>query len=123
MTQKQIDKLRKTLPSYQNWESATTEQKILDKELEIREMMLSNLAYHEDYFEMVKKDWYVRNRGSRGYDWEQLERLGVKDGRKRVEELWEEMKEDFAKYATVHYSSYVDPDGLSYNSVCWEDAE
>lgn len=123
MTRKQIKELERTLPKWENRNPPvlTKEQKILQKELEIRDMMLSNLTYGGNYFDMTKESWYIRNLSKEGYDWEQLEKLGIKDGYKRVQELWEEMKNDFEKHATIEYDVYTDCEGLSYNHVYWDD--
>lgn len=123
MTRKQIESLKNTLPRWEkgNPPVLTKKQQILEKELEIRDMMLSNLVYGSDYFDMTKQSWYVGNLRKDGYDWDQLEKLGVKDGYKRVQELWEEMKNDFEKHATVEQNVYTDCEGVSYNSVSWDD--
>lgn len=121
MTRKEIEEARKNLHEWENGvhRDLTVEEKILSKELDIRDMMISNLVYGDDYFKMCKKDWYIRNR--RLFDWEELEALGVKDGMKRVKELWEEMKEDFKNKCTVHENVYTDCEGLTYNSSTWID--
>ena len=123
MTRKQMEALKNTLPRWEkgNPPILTKKQQILEKELEIRDMMLSNLVYGSDYFDMTKQSWYAGNLRKDGYDWDQLEKLGVKNGYKRVQELWEEMKNDFEKHATVEQNVYTDCEGVSYNSVSWDD--
>ena len=125
MTRQQMKELENSLPKWVHGEPPvlTKEQKIIQKELEIRDMMLSNLIYGSDYFAMTKQNWYIRNLSKDGYDWEQLEKLGVKDGLQRVKELWEEMKKDFTEHCTVHYGTYTDCEGLTYNSTTWDDEE
>lgn len=125
MTEKQMKELRATLPQWKNGNppTLTQEQAILEKELDIRDMMLSNLVYGSDYFQMTKASWYVNNRGSRGYDWDDLKALGVKRAYQRVQQIWAEMKRDFKKHATVRHNVYTDCEGVSYNSVTWDDEE
>lgn len=125
MTEKQIRALKDSLPKWQNGcpPKLTKEQAILKKELQIRDMMLSNLAYHGDYFAMTKQSWYVNNRSSRGYDWDELKALGVKHAYQRVQQIWAEMKRDFKNHATLVCNVYTDCEGLSYNSIHWDDEE
>ena len=50
-------------------------------------------------------------------------KLGVKNGLQRVKDLWEEMKNDFQKHATIVYHVGEDGEGNSYNGVRWDDEE
>lgn len=123
MTERQINELKATLPKWDRGvrPPLTKKQKILDEELRIREMMISNLCYGGDYFHMVQESWYVRNLGADGYDWDILEKLGVPNAKQRVRDIWEEMKADFEKHATVHHCVHTDSEGLTYNSIEWDD--
>ena len=123
MTEKQINELRASLPKWENGNppTLTLEQQIISEELDIREFMLSCLVYHQDYFTEIQQSWYVDNRRSDDFDWDRLERLGVKNGRQRVQELWDEMKKDFAEHATILNNVGTDSEGVSYNSVIWDD--
>ncbi|MBO7691029.1 MAG: hypothetical protein J6T10_00160 [Methanobrevibacter sp.] len=123
MTEKQINELRASLPKWENGNppTLTLEQQIISEELDIREFMLSCLAYGNDYFEAIKSSWYVDNRRPNDFDWDRLEKLGIKNGRQRVQELWDEMKKDFEEHATIAYHVYTDYEGCSYNSVVWDD--
>lgn len=123
MTEKQMQELRNTLPQWEHGNPPvfTSEQAIINQELSIREFMLSCLVYHEDYFKEIQSSWYVYNRRSNDFDWDRLERLGVKNGRQRVQELWNEMKKDFAEHATILDNVGTDSEGVSYNSVIWDD--
>lgn len=123
MTEKQINELRASLPKWENGNppTLTLEQQIISKELDIREFMLSCLAYDNDYFEEIKSSWYVHNRRPNDFDWDRLEKLGIKNGRQRVQELWDEMKKDFEEHATIAYHVSADYEGCSYNSVIWDD--
>ena len=110
MTEKQINELRASLPKWENGNppTLTLKQQIVSEELDIREFMLSCLAYGNDYFEEIKSSWYVHNRRPNDFDWDRLEKLGIKNGRQRVQELWDEMKKDFEEHATIAYNVYTD---------------
>ena len=125
MTEKQIKELQSTLPQWENGNPPvfTPEQAIINEELCIREFMLSCLAYHSDYFSTIKCSWYVNNRRGDDFDWDRLERLGVKNSRQRVQELWDEMKKDFTEHATILDNVGMDGEGVTYNSVVWDDEE
>ena len=125
MTEREMNELKATLPQYEHGyrPPLTQEQEVLDKELTIRRMMLSCLTYGDDYFRMTKQSWYVDNRGPEGFDWDELKTLGVKYAYQRVQQIWTEMKRDFKKHATINRGVYTDCEGVSYNSVVWDDEE
>ena len=118
MTERQIEEQKRLLRNCPK--PLTREQEILSKELDIRDMMISNLAYHGDYFKMVKEPWYVRNCHGE-YDWDDLKKLGVKNAYQRVQQIWAEMKRDFKAHATIIPNSGHDSEGLWYNSIVWDD--
>ena len=123
MTERQIKEARARLPHwFKEKDKLTKEQRLEHEELDIREYMLSCLAYNGDYFKSIKESWYINN-SKYGSDENKvrLEQLGVKDDRQREKELWEEMKKDFAEHAKIHWSVGHDCEGLWYNSVEWDD--
>lgn len=105
MTEKEIKKLRKENPRFNNGLSCelTKEQKQLHRELDCREMINSCLCYNTDFLNSRYKDDYIKDLG-----------------KQRVIELYNEQKEDFDK-AIVIRSAYQDDEGNSYNSIQWED--
>ena len=103
MTRNEIKKLRKENPRFQKDIVLTEEQKRLHRELDCREMINSCLCYGDDF---------LKSRYSKPY---------IQDiGEKRVIELYNEQKADFAK-ATVLRDVYQDGEGVSYNSIKWAD--
>ncbi|MBR0491801.1 MAG: hypothetical protein IJJ82_07165 [Clostridia bacterium] len=105
MTEKEIKKLRKENPRFNNGFSCELikEQKQLHRELDCREMINSCLCYNTDFLNSRYKDDYIKDLG-----------------KQRVIELYNEQKEDFDK-AIVIRSVYQDDEGNSYNSIQWED--
>lgn len=105
MTGKQIKKIRKEIPRFENGIPCklTTEQKRLHRELDCREMINSCLCYGSNFLKSHYSDPYIQELG-----------------RERVLELYNEQKTDFDK-ATVFRNVYKDSEGCSYNSIKWED--
>ena len=105
MTRKQIKKIRKEIPRFENGIPCelTPEQKQLHRELDCREMINSCLCYGSSFFESRYSDPYIQELG-----------------RERVLELFNEQKADFDKAIVLH-NVYEDSEGVSYNSIKWED--
>lgn len=105
MTDKEIKKLRKENPRFNNGFSCelTKEQKQLHRELDCREMINSCLCYGTDFLNSRYKDRYIKDLGEQ-----------------RVIELYNEQKKDFDKAIVLH-NVYEDGEGVSYNSIQWED--
>jgi len=105
MTRKQIKKIRKEIPRFENGIpfELTPEQKQLHRELDCREMINSCLCYGSSFFESRYSDPYIQELG-----------------RERVLELYNEQKVDFDKAIVLH-NVYEDSEGVSYNSIKWED--
>jgi len=113
MTQKEIDAAKKMLPRLFDYQSWTPQQKILNDELDCREMINSCLCYGA-----IKDFWRVFDDffGRHSYADPFIKALG----RERVEELVAEQESDFAK-AQVSSCVYTDSEGLIYNSIQWAD--
>lgn len=105
MTGKQIEKKRNEIPQFENGIPCklTPEQKALHRELDCREMINSCLIYGTKFLETRYSEKYIK-----------------KLGEKRVLELYNEQKADFDK-AIVFHNVYEDSEGISYNSIKWED--
>lgn len=105
MTRKQIKKIRKEIPRFENGIPCelTPEQKQLHRELDCREMINSCLCYGSSFFESRYSDPYIQELG-----------------REKVFELFNEQKADFDKAIVLH-NVYEDSEGVSYNSIKWED--
>ena len=123
MTQRQIDVLKESLPKWKNGVAPQLNQReqLISQIVNIADMMLSNLAYGGDYFEMVQEPWYQRNKDPDGYDWDKLENLGIINGLEFVVLLWRQMQEDFAVYGILCREAYTDSEGCSYNNIVWTD--
>lgn len=106
MTGKQIRAAKNTLPSFRKYDSWSTAQKKLDRELMCREMINSILIYGGK----------PRSEYNRRY----MDSYRKELGEKRVEELIREQEEDFAKAKVVH-GVYTDHEGCTYNSCKWAD--
>lgn len=113
MTQKEINAVKKTLPSRFEYRTWTEEQKRLDWELSCRDMINSCLVYSGIRAFWERCEWRT---GDKSYADPYVRALG----RKRVEELVAEQEADFAK-AKVFRDVYTDSEGVSYNSIRWGD--
>lgn len=107
MTGKEIEKLKNSLPKWENGKPPvlTAEQKQIDRELWCREMINSILIYHGKA--NIINDEYLKK---------YIEELGIET----VEKLVKEQVEDFEK-ATVLHDVSRDYEGVSYNSIIWAD--
>lgn len=108
MTGKQIIQERKKLNK--PYKDMTDEEKVSYQELWCRDIINSILCYDGEkglFDNEGQLDKYLRK-----YE----DELGLK----RVLELIEEQKADFAK-AKVHRNVHIDDDGVSYNTIEWED--
>lgn len=109
MTGKEIEKLKDSLPKWENGKPPvlTEEQKRLDRELWCIEMINSILIYHgsRDIMNNEYLDKYI-------------EELGVET----VAKLVKEQIKDFKK-ATVLKNVCTDCEGLPYNSIIWADEQ
>lgn len=105
MTRKQIEKIKKEILQFDNEKTCklTIEQKQLYRELECREMINSCLCYGYDFIESHYSKAYIKD-------------LGID----RVKQLYNEQKADFNKAKVIH-NVYEDGEGVSYNSIEWED--
>lgn len=105
MTGKQIEKIRNEIPQFENGIPCklTPEQKLLHRELDCRDMINSCLIYGTKFLETRYSEKYIKELGE-----------------KRVLELYNEQKADFDK-AIVFHNVYEDSEGVSYNSIKWED--
>ena len=119
MTRKEIEQAQKTLPSLYTYQEWTKEQRQLRRELSCREMINSILVYDGEqglYDEDGQLDRYLQEYANEKY--KNLDAWYI--GGKRVLELIEEQKADFAK-AQVTTNAYTDAEGCTYNSVKWAD--
>lgn len=109
MTGKELEKLKASLPKWENGKPPvfTEEQKQLDKELWCIEMINSILVY--DGKNNIMKNQYLQK---------YIKELGYKV----VENLVNEQIKDVEK-AKVLRNVHVDCDGLSYNSIVWADEQ
>ena len=98
MNQKQLEELRKTIPSVMEYKNWTKEQKQLNNELDCIEMINSCLTYRYDFM----KYWSKRYIENLGFD--------------KVKELYDEQVEYF-KHCTIIVGSGTDCEGNVYNSV------
>jgi len=116
MTRKQIEALKKTLPSLMEYENWTEEQKIIHQEIRCRQMINAIMIYGDINSPYDEKngvfDKYLMN---------------YMNGRyapvlpcDRVIELIKEQQTDFVK-ATVKYAVSKDTEGCIYNSITWAD--
>ena len=105
MTGKQIEKIRNEIPQFENGipYKLTPEQKALHRELDCREMINRCLIYGSKFLGTRYSEKYIKELGE-----------------KRVLELFDEQKADFDK-AVVFHNVYEDSEGISYNSIKWED--
>lgn len=105
MTDNQIKKIRKEIPRFENGIPCklTKEQEQLHRELDCREMINSCLCYDTDFLNSQYKDRYIKDLGEQ-----------------RVKELYNEQKKDFDRAIVLH-NVYEDCEGVSYNSIQWED--
>lgn len=119
MTRKEIETAKKGLPSWMNYKSMTEEQKQTYKELKCREMINSILIY-DGVKGLFDKDGrlcrYLRSYADENY----RDAAHYYISEKRVLELIEEQKNDFAK-AKVRRDVHTDYEGVSYNSIAWAD--
>ena len=112
MTERQITEAKRSLPRL--YKDYTKEMLTLDKELSCRKMINSILTYHGEggLFDSDRlMNRYLRDEGNY---------YGI--GERRILELIEEQKTDFAK-ARVYRNVFRDSDGCPYNSVVWGDEE
>ena len=112
MTDKQIRDAKCKLPQ---WRDMTDNQKQEYAELACRDMINSILIYGS---KPVKDDGSLDRYLSMYY--KKGESTMYYIGEKRVRNLIEEQKKDFAK-ATVTVGVYTDHEGCSYNSCNWGD--
>lgn len=105
MTKKEIKLKRKEVPRFNNGKplKLSKEQELIHVELDCREMINSCLCYGYDFIDSRYSMPYIQ-----------------KLGNTRVMELYNEQKEDFSK-AKVLKNVYEDGEGVSYNSIQWED--
>ena len=101
MTGKQIEKIRKEIPQFENGIPCelTPEQKRLHRELDCRDM----ISYGSSFLESRYSEPYIQELG-----------------KERVIELYNEQKTDFDK-AIVFHNVYENSELCSYNSIKWED--
>ena len=104
MTRKQIEQARMDLPPLMYWDEYSEAQKQLSNELSCREMINSCLCYETSFV------------GS-PYENDFIEMLG----KQTVDRLYAEQCGDFFTKALVKKGVYTDSEGLSYNSVMWDD--
>lgn len=110
MTDKQIKQAYATIPQYP--ERNEEQQKLYD-ELSCRDMINSCLVYGESY------NFYKPETGEFGmYAQRHIKTLGINT----VIRLYNEQCEDFAK-AIVKKNVHQDSEGVTYNSVIWEDEQ
>lgn len=105
MTGKEIKKIRKEIPGFRNGVACnlTAEQKQLHRELDCREMINSCLCYGSNFLESRYSEPYIQDLG-----------------RERVLEIYNEQKINFDKAIVLH-NVYEDGEGITYNSIKWED--
>lgn len=105
MTGKEIKRIRAEIPRFRNGVACnlTAEQKRLHRELDCREMINSCLCYGSNFLESRYSEPYIQNLG-----------------RERVIEIYNEQKIDFDKAIVLH-NVYEDVEGVTYNSIKWED--
>lgn len=105
MTDKEIEKIRKEIPRFENGKPCklTEEQILLHKELDCRDMINSCLCYGYEFIESSYSESYIKELG-----------------KEKVIEIYNEQKADFDK-AMVFHNVYEDSEGVSYNSIKWED--
>ncbi len=107
MTDKQLKKLKGTLPKWQNGKPPvyTYEQKMLREKIFCIDMINSILVY--DGSKDILNNIYLKDH---------IDTLGLKT----VAELVIEQVEDLSK-ATILRGVHTDNEGLSYNSIIWAD--
>ena len=98
-------KIRNEIPQFENGipYKLTPEQKALHRELDCREMINSCLCYGSNFLESRYSEPYIQDLG-----------------RERVIEIYNEQKIDFDKAIVLH-NVYEDGEGVTYNSIKWED--
>lgn len=112
MTDKQIEASKKQLPLH--FKDMTVEQRREYEELSCREMINSCLVYGE-----ARYNFYDPNTGEFGiYAQNYIKSLGEDT----VVKLFNEQSADFAK-AIVKKNVHQDSEGVTYNSVIWEDEQ
>ena len=113
MTGKQIEAARRTLPPppWKNWTDA--ERRLYD-ELSCREMVNSCLCYGSiaDFWRVDPWRW--------GEYKSYAERHVRALGRERAEEICKEQEADIRR-ARILRNVHTDSEGVSYNSIRWED--
>lgn len=109
MTRKELEKLKDSLPKWQNGKPLvyTEEQKLLREKISCIEMIDSILIYNGS------KDIF-NNRYLKDY----IDELGLKT----VAELVIEQVEDITK-SKILIGVHTDNEGLSYNSIIWYDEQ
>lgn len=115
MTEPEIQTLRKAMPGLG---LSKQHLDLLKCILGMCDYMISCLVYGNDYYESIESQWFKRN--NLATNAEKLERLGVSDGAIYERVLWQEMLDDFKAHATVLKNTYQDSEGLTYNSVRWD---
>mgnify|MGYP006331511939 CR=1 FL=1 len=105
MTDKEISKIRKEIPRFENGVpcNLTLEEKQLHRELDCRDMINSCLCYGQSFINSHYSHPYIKD-------------LGME----RVLELYNEQKTDFDK-AKVLYNVGEDGEGNTYHSIKWAD--
>lgn len=101
MTGKQIKQALESIHG-KYFKDMTPEEIKLRHEISCREMINSCLAYGDKFLGKFDKDY--------------IERLG----KERVEELYNEQKEDIEK-SIILYEMYEDREGGTYNTIKWWD--
>lgn len=109
MTDKELQKLKDSLPKWENGKPPvfTEEQEQLEKEIWCIEMINSILIY--DGKNNIMKNQYLQKH---------IKELGYKV----VENLVNEQIKDVEK-AKIIRNAHVDYEGLSYNSIIWADEQ
>lgn len=117
MTDKQIQTLKDTLPKgIGSWQQMTHEQRVLCRELALREYINSCLIYNSEYH--IIKDGQL-NPELKGTTWAPAY-INDYVSEERAMELYHEQKESFKK-ATVKVGVFTDFEGCTYNSCVWGD--
>lgn len=109
MTDKELQKLKDSLPKWENGKAPTftAEQEELDKKIWCIEMINSILIYNGK--NDIMKNPYLKKH---------IDELGYKV----VEELVKEQIKDVEK-AKILRNVHVDYEGVSYNSIVWADEQ
>lgn len=113
MTQKQLDAYETTI--YHLKQSGVDVARE-EREIACRRMINSCLCYGTGFFEKFRHWTYPD-----GYAFKSYADSYIRDlGEETVYKLYDEQKADFAK-ATVNKNVCTDSEGVSYNSIIWED--